>query len=98
MKECLLCHVGYMFNVLNQIISQEVKLNEEAALDALPFTNPGVTSSFKWTKNSKMVGDKSVLTVDKVTRDHCNGFYTCEVSKNKQLSFKVHHCLRFISK
>ncbi len=79
--------------------SQEVKLNEEAVLDALPFTNPGVTSlSFEWIKNSKMVGDKSVLTVDKVTRDHCDGFYTCEVSKNKQLCFKVHHCLRSISK
>ncbi len=84
--------------VVNQIISQEVELNKEAVLDALPFANPGVTSlSFKWTKNSKMVGYKSVLTVDKVTRDHCDGFYTCEVS-NKQLSFKVHHCLRFISK
>ena len=74
-------------------------MNEKAVLDALPFANPGVTSlSFEWTKNSKMVGDKSVLTVDKVTRDHCDGFYTCEVSKNKQLCFKVHHCLRCISK
>ncbi len=74
-------------------------MNEEVVLDALPFTNPGVTSlSFKWTKNSKMVADKSVLIVDKVTRDHCDGFYTCEVSKNKQLCFKVYHCLRSISK
>ncbi len=67
--------------------SQEVELNEEAVLDALPFTNPGVTSlSFEWTKNSKMVADKSVLTVDKVTRDHCDGFYTCEVSMQEQLA------------
>ena len=43
-------------------------------------------------------GSDNELTVDKVTRgDHCDGFYTCEVS-NKQLSFKVHHCLRCISK
>ncbi|XP_064387204.1 uncharacterized protein LOC135335598 isoform X4 [Halichondria panicea] len=77
--------------------AKEVELNEKAVLDALPFANPGVTSlSFEWTKNSKMVADKSLLTVDKVTRDHCDGFYTCEVSKNKQFSFKVYHCLRFI--
>ncbi len=80
------------------IISQEVELNKEAVLDALPFANPGVVNlSFKWTKNSKLVADKSVLTVDKVSRDHCDGFYTCEVS-NKQLCFKVHHSLKSISK
>ena len=43
-------------------------------------------------------GSDSELTVDKVSRDHCDGFYTCEVSKNKQLCFKVHHCLKSISK
>ncbi len=42
-------------------------------------------------------GSDSELTVDKVSRDHCDGFYTCEIS-NKQLCFKVHHCLKSISK
>ena len=94
-----MCYIIHVQCVVSQIFSQEVELNEKAVLDALPFANPGVTSlSFEWTKNSKMVADKSLLTVDKVTRDHCDGFYTCEVSKNKQFSFKVYHCLRFISK
>ncbi|XP_064401366.1 uncharacterized protein LOC135347339 isoform X3 [Halichondria panicea] len=75
--------------------AQEVKLDEKAVLEALPFADPD-DLSFKWTRKGKKVGGGSdnELTVDKVTRDHCDGFYTCEVSKNKQLCFKVYHCLR----
>ena len=74
---------------------QEVKLNEAPVLRALPFADPH-DLSFKWTRKGRKVagGSDNELTVDKVTRDHCDGFYTCEVSKNKQLCFKVHHCLR----
>ncbi len=78
---------------------QEVELDKEAVLEALPFADPD-DLSFKWTRKGKKVacGSENELTVDKVSRDHCDGFYTCEVSKNKQLCFKVHHCLRSISK
>ncbi|XP_064387210.1 uncharacterized protein LOC135335600 isoform X3 [Halichondria panicea] len=78
--------------------AKEVKLNEAAVLKALPFADPD-DLSFKWTRKGNKVagGSDNELTVDEVTRDHCDGFYTCEVSKNKQLCFKVHHCLKSIS-
>ncbi|XP_064385940.1 uncharacterized protein LOC135334611 isoform X5 [Halichondria panicea] len=78
--------------------AKEVKLDEKAVLEALRFADPD-DLSFKWTRKGRKVasGSDNELTVNKVTRDHCDGFYTCEVSKNKQLCFKVHHCLRCIS-
>ncbi len=83
------------------VISQKVELNEKVVLKALPFVGDDdpILFSFKWTmnRNKEAGGSDRKLTVDKVSRDHCDGFYTCEVS-NKQLCFKVHHCLKNISK
>ncbi len=83
---------------MNHIIFQEVELDKEAVLEALPFADPDPSFSFRWTRKGKKAGGSdSELTVDNVSRDHCDGFYTCVVS-NKQLCFKVHHCLKSISK
>ncbi len=74
-------------------------MNEDADLEVLPFADSDRGFSFKWTKGGKKkcLSDESELTLENVSDKHCKGFYTCEVFKNKQPCFKVHHCLRINS-
>ncbi len=74
-------------------------MNEDAVLEVLPFAASHESFSYMWFNGGKKLMSQSdnKLTVEKVSDKHCKGFYTCEVFKNKQPCFKVHHCLRINS-
>ena len=55
----------------------------------MPRDNPGV--SFEWSRDG---GTCNELRLDKVTAEHCTGYYTCEIAKNGEYLFSVHHCLK----
>ena len=60
-------------------------------LKALPYVkgDPGV--SFKLSKGG---GSCNELGLEKVTTEHCTGYYSREIIKNGEHLFSVHHCLR----
>ena len=64
-------------------------------LKALPYVkgDPGV--SFKWSRDG---GSCNELRLEKVMAEHCTGYYSCEIIKNGEHLFSLHHCLRSISK
>ena len=70
---------------------QEVKYGVKVCLKALPYVkgDPGV--SFKWSRDG---GSCNELRLEKVTTEHCTGYYSCEIIKNGEHLFSVHHCLR----
>ena len=74
---------------------QEVKHGVNVCLKALPYVkgDPGV--SFKWSRDG---GSCNELRLEKVTTEHCTGYYSCEIIKNGEHLFSVHHCLKSISK
>ena len=52
--------------------------------------------SFKWSKHP---GSSNELHLKEVMADHCTGgYYTCEIGKNGEHLFSVHHCLKAIGK
>ena len=65
------------------------------SLKALPFVEEDPDVSFKWSKH----GDSSnELRLEKVTAEHCTGYYSCKIIKNGERLFSVHHCLKATSK
>ena len=69
---------------------QDIKYGVKVCLKALPFVNgdPGV--SFKWSRDG---GSCNELRLEKVMTEHCTGYYSCEIIKNGEHLFSVHHCL-----
>ena len=65
------------------------------SLKALPFVeqDPGV--SFKWSRDG---GSCNELRLEKVTAEHCTGYYSCKIIKNGEPLFSVHHSLKPIGK
>ena len=78
---------------------QEVTVGDDVILEALPFADPDPTLSFKWVKPGRrtLKCTENELTVERVTRAQCKGFYTCEISKDKRSFFSVYYCLRATS-
>ena len=74
---------------------QEVKHGVNVCLKALPYVkgDPGV--SFKWSRDR---GSCNELRLEKVMTEHFTGYYSCEIIKNGEHLFSVHHCLKSISK
>ena len=74
---------------------QEVKHGVNVCLKALPYVkgDPGV--SFKWSRDG---GSCNELRLEKMTTEHCTGYYSCEIIKNGEHLFSVHHCLKATSK
>ena len=70
---------------------QETKHAANVCLKALPYVkgDPGV--SFKWSRDG---GSCNELRLQKVMTEHCTGYYSCEIIKNGEHLFSVHHCLR----
>ncbi len=95
---CLAALVSTALHVYSLL--QEVEMSEGAVLAVLPFADSDRGFSFKWFKGGKKLMSRSdnKLTVENVSDKHCKGFYTCEVYKNEQPCFKVHHCLRINSR
>ena len=64
-------------------------------LKALPYVKgyPGV--SFKWSRDGASCNE---LRLEKVMTEHCTGYYSCEIIKNGEHLFSVHHCLKARSK
>ena len=69
-------------------------------LEVLPFADPDPSLSFKWMNpgKKKLSCSNKELTVKRVTKTHCKDFFTCEISKNHKPFFRVHYCLRPMSK
>ena len=74
---------------------QETKHDANVCLKALPYVkgDPGV--SFKWSRDG---GSCNELRLEKVTTEHCTGYYSCEIIKNGEHLFSVHHFLKITSK
>ena len=60
-------------------------------LKALPYVKRDLGLSFEWSRDG---GSCNELRLEKVTPDHCTGYYTCEITKNGEYLFSVHHCLK----
>ena len=68
------------------------------SLVALPFASPDPSLSFNWIKKRPLSHNQNELVVEKVTRNHCEGYYTCEILKHGKSFFSTYHCLRVAGK
>ena len=86
-------HPKYKIFLATNDYLQVVTLGECVCLKALPHIKGDSGLSFEWSRDG---GSCNELRLEKVTTEHCTGYYTCEISKSEEHLFRVHHCLKTI--